>query len=314
MGAGKGERGRRAGAALLGGVLLALVAMVGPVADAAAKGPSAVIRRSAHGIPHIVSKSWEGIGYGYGYAFAQDDICPMADDYVTVRAQRSRFFGPDATYAQRGNGTTPNNLNSDFFFQRAINTHIVEKLIAEPPPRGPLPVVKQTVKGYVKGYDRFLKDTGVAHISDPSCRGKSWVRPITELDAYRRFWQLGLLASQGVALDGIGGAQPPPLGPFAQPSQAQLRTFGARMFDLGIGSNAVALGGAATRNGRGLMLGNPHFPWDGTERFYEAHATIPGKVNVIGGSRLGPPAERVCAANCVAARPTRSSAVPVLPF
>ena len=160
----------------------------------------------------------------------------MADDYVTVRAQRSRFFGPDATYAQRGNGTTPNNLNIDFFFQRAINTHVVEKLIAEPPPHGPLPVVKQTVRGYVKGYNRFLKDTGVAHISDPSCRGKSWVRPITELDAYRRFWQLGLLASQGVALDGIGGAQPPPLGPFAQPSQAQLRTFGARLFDLGIGA------------------------------------------------------------------------------
>src|SRR5205085_7101805 len=39
MAAGKGERARRAVAALLGGVLLALVAMVGPLADAAAKGP-----------------------------------------------------------------------------------------------------------------------------------------------------------------------------------------------------------------------------------------------------------------------------------
>src|SRR5205823_11748312 len=62
---------------------LVLVALLAPAADAA-NGPSAVIRRSAHGIPHIVSSSWEGIGYGYGYAFAQDDICPMADDYVTV--------------------------------------------------------------------------------------------------------------------------------------------------------------------------------------------------------------------------------------
>src|SRR5256886_8640675 len=161
MAAGKRERARRVGAALLGGVLLAIVAIVAPVADAVAKGPSAVIRRSAHGIPHIISKTWEGVGYGYGYAFAQDDICPMAEDYATVRAQRSRFFGPDATYAQRGNSTTPNNLNSDFFFQRAINTHVVEKLIAEPPPRGPLPVVKQTVRGYVKGYNRFLDDTDV---------------------------------------------------------------------------------------------------------------------------------------------------------
>src|SRR5439155_14035342 len=133
---------RRIGAAAL--TLLAL-ALSTPAAAEARNGPSAVIRRSAHGIPHIISRTWEGIGYGYGYAFAQDDICPMADDYVTVRAQRSRFFGPDATYAQRGNGTTPNNLNSDFFFQRAINNHIVEKLVAQPPPQGPLPVVKQTV-------------------------------------------------------------------------------------------------------------------------------------------------------------------------
>src|SRR6184192_3158021 len=76
-------------------------------------------------------------------------------------------------------------------------------------------------------------------------------------------------------------------GPFS--SQSTLQKLGDRL-QLGIGSNAVALGGAATKNGSGLMLGNPHFPWDGTERFYEAHATIPGKVNVIGGSLFGVPA------------------------
>src|SRR5207244_11254176 len=60
--------------------------------------------------------------------------------------------------------------------------------------------------------------------------------------------------------------------------------------DLGIGRNVSATGRAATRNGSGAMVGNPHFPCDGTERFYEAHATIPGKVNVIGGSLFGVPA------------------------
>src|SRR5437879_5396051 len=126
-----------------------------PAADAQAakkqKGPSAVIRRSAHGIPHIQAKDWEGVGYGYGYAFAQDNLCTMAEDYVTVRGERSRFFGPTATYSQRGNSTTPNNLNSDFFYQRVIDTHLVEKLLAMPPPQGPLAVVEQTVRGYVRG-------------------------------------------------------------------------------------------------------------------------------------------------------------------
>jgi acyl-homoserine-lactone acylase len=304
-----GRRPLRAAALAL--VLLALAA---PVADAAS-GPSAVIRRSAHGIPHIISNTWEGIGYGYGYAFAQDDICPMADDYVTVRGERSKFFGPNASYASRGNGTAPININSDFFFKRAIDTHLVEKLVAQPPPRGPLPVVKQTVRGYVRGYNRYLADTGVKNISDPSCRGKPWVRPITVMDAYRRFYQLGLLASQGVALDGIGEAHPPTPGiPQQQATPAMLRQLGANLFDLGIGSNAVALGKSATKNGAGLMLGNPHFPWDGTERFYEAHATIPGKVNVIGGSLFGVPAVLIGHTNGLAWSHTVSTAFRFTPF
>jgi acyl-homoserine-lactone acylase len=67
---------------------------------------SAVIRRTAYGIPHIESSTWVGLGYGYGYAFAQDNLCTGADDYVTVDAQRSRYFGPDATYEQRALGLT----------------------------------------------------------------------------------------------------------------------------------------------------------------------------------------------------------------
>ncbi|MFL5780193.1 MAG: penicillin acylase family protein [Thermoleophilaceae bacterium] len=314
----RGTRQHWARAAWLA-LALALIALAALAATAAAKsGPRVDIRRSAHGIPHIISKTWEGIGYGYGYAFAQDNICPMADDYVTVRGERSKFFGPNGSYASRGNGTEPNNLNSDFFFKRAIDTHVVEKLLAQKPPRGPLPVVKQTVRGYVKGWNQYLTDTGRNHISDPTCRGKPWVRKISVLDAYRRFWQLGILASQGVAIDGIAGAQPPLGLPGSssakQPSASMLDEFGRRITDLGIGSNAVGVGNAGTRHGGGVMLGNPHFPWDGTERFYEAHATIPGKVNVIGGSLFGVPAVLIGHTNGLAWSHTVSTAFRFTPF
>lgn len=53
--------------------------------------------------------------------------------------------------------------------------------------------------------------------------------------------------------------------------------------------NALALGSEATDNGRGMMLGNPHFPWDGSERFYESQLTIPGVLNVEGASLFGVP-------------------------
>jgi acyl-homoserine-lactone acylase len=37
------------------------------------------------------------------------------------------------------------------------------------------------------------------------------------------------------------------------------------------------------------VLGNPHFPWQGSERFYQAHLTIPGELDVAGGSLYGVP-------------------------
>ena len=40
------------------------------------------------------------------------NLCEMADTYVTVRAERSRFFGPDGSIRARGNGATFNNLDS----------------------------------------------------------------------------------------------------------------------------------------------------------------------------------------------------------
>jgi acyl-homoserine-lactone acylase len=302
MGIGSRYRGKTAKrvcalAAAAGSILVSLLATAGPAAAADSTKLSAAdaggtlqatISRDSHGIPNIQGSNFADIGFGYGYAFAQDNVCEIAESYVTVRAERSRFFGPENSYQQRGNGFAANNLNSDFFYQRIIDDHTVEKLLAEPPPAGPVDEIKDGVAGYVAGYNKYLADTGVNNISDPRCRGAAWVRPITEMDAYHRFYQLALLASQTVAIDGIAGektpGQPsPPIDPntVAAGLQANLK--------MPIGSNAIALGSQATANGSGMMLGNPHFPWDGPERFYQAHLTIPGKVNVSGASLYGVP-------------------------
>ena len=76
-------------------VSLAIALVVLCVAAPSAAAYDVVIRRTAHGIPHILAKDWEDMGYGYGYAFAQDNICTIAASYVTVDAERSRFFGAD---------------------------------------------------------------------------------------------------------------------------------------------------------------------------------------------------------------------------
>ncbi len=291
------SRGKRG--ALTATIFAALGLVLVPQALAAGGEVNAEIRRDTHGIPHIKADDFKGLAFGYGYAFASDNICTIADSYVTVRAERSRYFGPDAGYQQRGNSFPANNLNSDFFFQRINDEGTIEDLLEQEPPLGPKPEIRDGVKGYVAGYNKYLADTGVANLPDPRCRGEEWVKPISEIDVYRRFYQLALLASGTVAIDGIGSSQPPLPDPEAEagaaPSfsaQKKGEALGEALEDFpagGIGSNGVGLGSEATDNGKGMVLANPHFPWDGPERFYQSHLTIPGEINVSGGSLYGVP-------------------------
>src|SRR5438067_8516921 len=271
--------------------VIALLAAAIP-SPASAAGFSATIRRTEGGIPHITAPNYAGLGYGYGYAFAQDNICVMADDYITVDAERSRFFGPTDSYPQRGNGVTANNLNSDFFFQQIIDSHVIDELLAKAPPLGPAQEVRDLARGYVAGYNRYLADVGGTNgVPDPTCRGKPWVRPITEADAYRRFYQLTELASADVVINGIAEAQPPAPGFEASlDPQGIAQGLSTRLPVKGAGSNAVAVGSAGTRDHKhGLLLGNPHFPWVGPERFYQAELTIPKQLRVEGASLYGVP-------------------------
>ena len=120
------------------------------------------------------------------------------------------------------------------------------------------------------------------------------MRPIKVIDAYRRFYQLALLASAGVAIDGIGAAAPAvdaraaerrPRAPSSTTSIQAASTSSSAASARTRSRSAARARGKRT----GMLLGNPHFPWDGSERFYQAHLTIPGKVNVQGGSLFGVP-------------------------
>ncbi len=178
------------------------------------------IRCTEYGIPHIEARNFEGLGEGYGYAFAQDDLCTMANDYITVDGERSKFFGPSEEYDQQANGVTVTNLDSDFFFGQIIDSGIIEKLLSEAPPIGPKPEVKEAVNGYVAGYNRYLESIGgSAGVPDPRCRGAAWVRPITAADVWRRFYQLIELASGDVVIPGIAESAPPVEGASAPAAQ-----------------------------------------------------------------------------------------------
>jgi acyl-homoserine-lactone acylase len=286
--------------ALTAAVAVTVFAVLLP-ASASGEEPtySAEIRRTEHGIPHILADDWGSLSFGQAYAFAEDNICVMADTFVTVNAERSVHFGPDGTYRSEANGVVPRNIDSDFYYQWINESGVIESLIdGTYPDSKPLSEpLREGVRGWVAGYNAYLRDVGGADgVSDPACQGEDWVAPIGEMDLYRRFYQLIMFASKGALLPYIVAAKPP------TPTLVQLPSDDdapdASMVDvdaipsadkLGIGSNAYALGSEATENGKGMLLGNPHFPWRGPERFYQFHLTMPGKVNVSGGALFGSP-------------------------
>jgi acyl-homoserine-lactone acylase len=273
---------------------LALVALLGAcssgssddASDSSDQGYSAEIRRTEYGIPHIVASDHGGLGYGYGHAFAQDNLCVMADRVVTLRGERSRYFGPTADpndpLADEEGATS--NLASDIYYRGLRQAGVVRQLLARPAPLGPTAELRQMVDGYVAGYNRYLRDTAVAHLPDPTCRGKSWVDPITALDVWSGIYDLHAVEGTAGFREAIVSARPaagaPAPGPAASSPAGQSGD---------IGSNGWALGRDATRANDGMLLANPHWPWAGHARFSQVQLTIPGVLDVAGASVSGTP-------------------------
>jgi len=335
-----GSRRSRRGAALLAGgraraggwrlvaagvaVGVAAVSLpvgAGPASAGGVASYQATIVRTAYGVPHITARNFGSLGYGYGFALASDDLCTMAQTYVTVEGQRSRYFGPDAPVAGIAGGQS-SNLESDIYWRSVIGSRLIPGLLAvRTGPGAILPQVRQLMAGYAAGYNRYLASVGGSTgVPDPTCRGKAWVKPITTLDAYLLVYQIVDLQGPAASPWEVADAQPPAAvspGPVASgalsssapaalsalaasvvrtapgtgglPTVSQLSRLGQQAA-ASPGSNAIAIGSAGARDHQhGLLLGNPHLPWQGALRLYQVQFTIPGAVNVEGATLLGIP-------------------------
>jgi acyl-homoserine-lactone acylase len=264
------------GAGALGGC--ALGSSIDPSVGAGSDAPqfSAEIRRTAYGVPHIKANDYGGIGYGFGYASAEDNICEILDRMMTVTASRARFLGP---------GENERNIASDLYHQRIIDAGETEMLLAGPKgsPDTPSADARALAAGYVAGVNRYIRETGASGINDVRCKGQPWVRDVREID----FWRHMFI---GQTVDSFFA----PTTTAAPPSPGRQAVLADDPFEeTGLGSNAYGLGREATKAGRGMVLGNPHYPWEGVNRFYRSHFIIPGKLNIVGVSYIGMPLIRM---------------------
>ncbi|MCF5708162.1 acylase [Pseudomonas syringae] len=260
------------------GLVLPAQALVAPENQSA----SAQVRRTTFGVPHIVAADERGLGYGIGYAYAQDNLCLLANEVVTVNGERSRYFGPDkATLEQR------NNMASDLLF-KWLNTPeaLADFWNAQPAE------IRQLMQGYAAGYNRSLGEQHAKGL--PAACAAEWVRPISTDDLVRLTRRLLVEGGVGQFTEAMAGAKPPQTGAQAslqneQRQALQLAIARNERFALERGSNAVGIGRELSANGRGMLLANPHFPWGGGMRLYQMHLTIPGKLDVMGAALPGLP-------------------------
>ncbi|WP_273163896.1 penicillin acylase family protein [Massilia timonae] len=248
------------------------------------------LARTTHGVPHVRADNFHSLGYGLAYAYAQDNVCMFADSLLTVRGERSLFFGADARPRQRtgdeyggGSGFMDlNNEESDFFFKGYLDIGQLRAGYAAGP-REP----RDLLEGFVEGYNRYLKDAGGK--LPAACADAKWVRPMTLDDMVLVVAEKALHASgQAFARDFVAAGRVPGASvrlAMKAPRKLDASSLVAQLDQLnkqGFGSNALAVGKDLSANGRGLLLGNPHYPWTTTDRFYQAHLTVPGRYDAMG--------------------------------
>lgn len=249
----------------------------------------AFVRWTEFGIPHITADDYGSLGYGFGYAYARENFCTVMREYVFSAGDSARYWGAQG------------DLNSDLVMKLYNREERVQAMIESLED-----YTVETLRGYVAGLNRYLRETGVDNLAEgeEGCRGEPWVRELTLEDAVRLIHRTVLVASAQPLADFIVGATPPESMASLQqrPEQAEVEQLIAGLsrqaFHAGLGvpepeqlgSNAYAIGEQAAQGNSGLLFGNPHFPWQGQQRFFMFHLTLPGEYDVMGAALGGLPA------------------------
>ncbi len=266
----------------------AIVGPVEPVPPIVEPTYAAEIVWTEYGIPHVTAADWGGLGYGYGYAYAGENFCTLMREVVKANGDSARYLGEGG------------NLEEDFVYKLYNTDEYIRDQYVDNADFADL------LAGFTAGLNRYLNETGVANLAEgeEGCRGEEWVRTLNDTDVAKLLRKLTLRASTEPLAEAISAQDGPDDPVVAQARMQRNKVSPLRSEDMQIaantlgdllpkpeelGSNAYAIGSNLTVNGAGLLLGNPHFPWQGANRFFMVHLTIPGIYEAMGSSLHGFP-------------------------
>lgn len=244
---------------------------------------SAEIRWTSYGIPHILADTLPDASFGSGYAFAKLNACVLADQLLMVRGERSMFYGPDKA---SGSGDQQN-LISDLFY-KAMGARELGKAYYE----AQTEENRAVLDAYVAGYNQYLREAGAENLPCADQPGAHcWLAPTDIVDYTAYLVDFTWLGGPKPLMAAIVNAQPPVVDAADTIASARPeKDFKELMSGAAPGaSNGWAVGMDRTIGRTGMLLGNPHYPWEGERRFFESQVTVPGVVNVYGATLLGMP-------------------------
>lgn len=253
------------------------------------------IRRTTSGVPHVKADNLASAAFGAGYAQTQDNVCLLAEAIVKARSERAKYFGP---------GPADANIISDFSYK-------AQKILSGAEEEYPnlSTETRALIEGFSAGYNKYVRETPPGDLPG-ECRDQPWVKEITPVDLFAHYRIVGQYASGALFATGaVFAAVPQGESPLPTPAAsvtgitdeeqeqdlkrlvANARIGAASQADfqdIGLGSNAWGIGSDMSESGtKGALLANPHFPYTGHRRLYQAQLTVPGYLNANGAGLMG---------------------------
>lgn len=219
--------------------------------SAAALAEQVTIRRDTYGVPHILAKTEEAAAFAMGYAQAEDHCVELARRLVSARGDEAKLTGAG--------------VESDFECKRYGVYEGAKRQFG-----GLAPLMKQQLNAYAAGVNRYVEK----HRKELP----AWIPAFDGVDVLARGRQelFRFAFNRG---DGVRALQ--------EKYPAGKRPSPAHREDSAGGSNLWSLAGSCTTSGKPILLNNPHQPW--AVLYWEAHVTVPGKINFYGSAFVGRP-------------------------
>jgi acyl-homoserine-lactone acylase len=231
------------------------------------------IIRTTHGVPHVRADNMRAAGYALAWLQLEDYGPRTALNVLRAHGEMAKLFGHDS-------------IESDFMFRR-LRARAIETY----------PLMDEDTRDFCDGFAAGINRYITLHPSEfPAAMPASFTGydvatlHIGRMDAAdaRSVLQhidptAGGANAPGRSGRGAGEGKPPDNAPDNAPDNTAPLTGG----DSDEGSNAWAFAPSRTRSGKAILLRNPHLAWNAG--YYEAHLTVPGKLDFYGDFRIGGP-------------------------